>query len=386
MSNSKLLFWEVHNFMSFDYGKCCFDENGIVTIFGYNDSGKSALLRALDVCFYNRFEKSQVSFIKSGTDYFRVLAVFSDGVSILRDKYKNGQSLYEMYKDGDLIFSTKQGSTLTSIKQVPEPIAMYLDLLRSDDLYINSRSCFEKQFLVQTSGSENYKCLNVLLRSQELSLATECLNADKNKLGNEIQGTQSRIDILSDTVKSTPKIDEDTIKSIDSLESTLDTCLETSSYLGTIKDVMDNIKSIVVYPELSSLDLSQVSLLSSLLDKLIDLSKIPTDLPALTSLDSSRLDYLISMQTIVDKLGTILDSPVLDYVSTLRLDYLEAIGDYIGELMSYSTTISLAEESLVTLQSESKELESLLKEYNIKSMKCPHCSHIIEYTEEGVIQ
>lgn len=48
---SKLVAWEVWNFMSIKHGKVEFDERNIINIKGYNDSGKSAMLRALDVLF-----------------------------------------------------------------------------------------------------------------------------------------------------------------------------------------------------------------------------------------------------------------------------------------------------------------------------------------------
>ena len=105
---SKLVSWEVWNFMSLAHAKAEFDEKGIINFKGYNDSGKSAMLTALKVLMCNTNPQKQVGFIQDDKEYFRVLASFDDNVQILRDKYINGQSLYEMYKDGQCIFSTKQ--------------------------------------------------------------------------------------------------------------------------------------------------------------------------------------------------------------------------------------------------------------------------------------
>ena len=97
---SKILFWEVWNFMSIEHGKAEFDEQNIINFKGYNDSGKSAMLTALKVAITNSNPTKQVSFIQDDKEFFRVLIVFDDGITILRDKYLNGQSLYEMYKGG----------------------------------------------------------------------------------------------------------------------------------------------------------------------------------------------------------------------------------------------------------------------------------------------
>ena len=144
---SRLIKWEVFNFMSIEHGECEFDDKNIVNLKGYNDSGKSAMLRALDVLMSNMSPQKQVEFIQDDKDFFRIIAYFDDGVSILRDKYINGQSLYEMYKDGTVIFSTKVGNALARVSEVPEPIRNYLGLIQYDNTVLNSRSCFEKSCL-----------------------------------------------------------------------------------------------------------------------------------------------------------------------------------------------------------------------------------------------
>ena len=89
---SKISFWEVWNFMSIAHGKAEFDDRNIINFKGYNDSGKSAMLTALKVAITNSNPTKQVSFIQDDKEYFRVLIQFDDGVTILRDKYLNGQS------------------------------------------------------------------------------------------------------------------------------------------------------------------------------------------------------------------------------------------------------------------------------------------------------
>lgn len=178
----RMLYWEAWNFMSIEHGKCEFDDRNIVNLKGYNDSGKSAMLQALKVLISNSNPTKQIGFIQDDKDYFRVVAAFEDGVMILRDKYVNGQSLYEMYKDNQLIYTSKSGNALTRITEVPKPIADYLGLIMYDGTCLNARACFEKQIGVQTTGSENYKMFNTVLKSEEIATASALLNNDRNKI------------------------------------------------------------------------------------------------------------------------------------------------------------------------------------------------------------
>lgn len=183
--------WEVWNFMCIAHGVVEFDESNIVNIKGYNDSGKSALFRALDVLFFNKWAHEQAQFIKDGEEYFRVTAQFDDGVTLLRDKYLNGQSLYEMYKGNECVYSTKVNGVLSKVTEVPEPIALYLNMID----YLNSRSCFQKQFLVQTTGRENDQACSEILHSEEVTSAGNMVNADKNKLIGDINALSAKADV-----------------------------------------------------------------------------------------------------------------------------------------------------------------------------------------------
>ena len=122
---SRMLYFEVWNFMSIEHARCDFDEHNIIHLVGYNDSGKSSMLVALRCLLSNAFATKQVTFIQDDKDYFRVVCVFDDGIRILRDKYINGQSLYEMYKGGQLIFTTRSGKPLPRVWEDPWRLGMF---------------------------------------------------------------------------------------------------------------------------------------------------------------------------------------------------------------------------------------------------------------------
>lgn len=168
-----------------------FHPEGILNIKGFNDSGKSALLIATGVCLLNAYPRDQKSFIREGTDFFRVVCRFADGVSIIREKYADGRSLYEMVSESDgILYTTRSGDMLTNVEGVPAPIEKYLGLFADGTFYLNMRRRTDPMLLVNTSGSENFTMLNSVLKTAELSEAAKDASNQANVLANELSDKQ----------------------------------------------------------------------------------------------------------------------------------------------------------------------------------------------------
>ena len=220
---SKILGLELENFMSIKEAKLVFDETNILNLKGYNDSGKSAITRALDVLLFDSYKRAQKNFITHGEHYFRIKLHFDDGVTIVRDKYLNGSSLYEMYSEGQLIFSTKVGNTLTQVKDVPLEIREYLAMTEtSEGNYLNSQSIYDKQFLIQTTGSENVELLNGVLKLKETGLATTAIKNDINQLSSSINGLLADIESIKISLERYEDLDEGFIILLSDLDSKYD--------------------------------------------------------------------------------------------------------------------------------------------------------------------
>ncbi|RKW48284.1 MAG: hypothetical protein D8B41_00145, partial [Porphyromonas sp.] len=58
-AQSKIVSIELENFMAIKNAILTFDESNIINLKGYNDSGKSAITRALDVLFFNSYKNAQ---------------------------------------------------------------------------------------------------------------------------------------------------------------------------------------------------------------------------------------------------------------------------------------------------------------------------------------
>lgn len=382
LKESKLLYWEVYNFMSLTHAKIEFDEQGIVNILGYNGSGKSSSLRALEVNMYNRYPQSQLSFIQSGKDYFRVMSVWSDGVVIIKDKYLNGQGLYEMWKGDKCLYSSKQNGVLTKIADVPACIQEYLNLVKLDDGYLNSRSCFEKQFLAQTTGSENYSSLNIILKSEELSMAGSLVNADRNKLASDISVADTELSVLRGQYKEGIEITEELIATLKSHDELLDLCEQQLSSVGSVVSASEKIAEIADIPQLYQVDTNQLALLDAILTDIEQLKSIK-DIPALKTVSTEQLDLINTLVSSEKQLQGIPDLPVVRSVNSEELDALETVIRCIATFKDNEVEISNINTQLIKLDKESKDIEARIKDYGIKTVRCKNCGALVEVGGDG---
>lgn len=404
---SLLKYWTVENFMSIAKAKCEFDETNIINIKGYNDSGKSAMLRALDVLFYNIKPKAQVNFIKDDCDYFRVVAYFDDGVTIMRDKYINGQSLYEMYKDDQLLYTTKVNGVLSRVTKVPDVIEEYLGLLSYDDILLNSRSCFEKQFLVQTSGSENHGVLNSVLKSEELAVAGSLLNNDKNALNAEISGIDSQISTYKELYAKGKDFTDELVSGLELLDEGIDYAEQRQGLLNKMKRTSAEMSSIPVYGEVESVDLTRLNSILGLLGIQRKQSEINVscEVPNVDTAKLRSLRGIIGIKSDCEKLGvSSCEVPVIDMS---RLSLLRGVRDLTasvskdvhpevpvvdgsrfkmlsGVLKSYKAWQKM-KEGMDAIESEvsevMSELDSVVKQSGSRFVKCSNCGSYTEVIE-----
>ena len=380
---SNIISWEVWNFQSIEHGKCEFDERNIINLKGYNDSGKSAMLNALKVALCNANPTKQVGFIQDDKDYFRVLVTFSDGVQILRDKYINGQSLYEMYKDGKCVFSTKNGNALTKVSDVPQPIADYLGLIMYDGACLNARACFEKQIGVQTSGSENYKMFNTVLKSEEIATASTLLNNDKNKLASDISATDYDLQAQKNLLGTSGKITEDMVVFLKEHDAELDKLEANASELIAICNIYNGMISIPVIPEIASIDMSQVSELANIERLIKELNGVVIT-PEVTAIDTVRLTELANIVSLNNALAQISVAPELATISDTQLNDLLIISNMVSTLAELDKEISDADKRISDTAIELEKLQKELANHGVKMVKCPGCGQIFDPEQQHV--
>ena len=339
MAYSKLKSIEVQNFMSYEAAKLTFDESGILNIKGYNDSGKSALLRAIMVCLSNINKTVQSKWIREGADYFRVVLNFDDGVSIIRDKYKNGQSLYEMYKDKKKIYSTKQGNKLSKVDDVPQPIQDYIGLCNTDTGCLNYQSCTDKMLLVETTGSENYMMMNEVLKTDEIVAAQKMMRYDRSAVNNNIQEDEASINALNLRKEQYIGYDDTLLESLKEKNEELKGSSERKDSLDKNIEMIEEMKSIVIPPEVSSIDAEKLAGIRDIKDTLNKFNSIIIN-PEISTLD---IDKLAELKYLKDTLGELNSIKVSPQLSNIEVENLKDLQEILGLLQEIKQLPDLVE-------------------------------------------
>ena len=377
---SKILGLELENFMSIKEAKLVFDETNILNLKGYNDSGKSAITRALDVLLFDSYKRAQKNFITHGEHYFRIKLHFDDGVTIVRDKYLNGSSLYEMYSEGQLVFSTKVGNTLTQVKDVPLEIREYLAMTEtSEGNYLNSQSIYDKQFLIQTTGSENVELLNGVLKLKETGLATTAIKNDINQLSSSINGLLADIESIKISLERYEDLDEGFILLLSDLDSKYDEVERKYNQLIDVENLLSDMVELPLgIPDLPLIDGSLYSSLLGVASSVEELAKIK-DIPTVDVISyNSYLELLklAELQNSYKNVNTyILDIPIIDFS---RLNTLKILGNSFKELADISNTISSLTERSEELENESLQIQDYARENGISISKCDNCGALVQ--------
>lgn len=371
---SKLKAIEVRNFMSIADARLEFDDTNIISICGYNDSGKSALTRLLEIMFYNAYSQDQASFIKDGADYWGCSLEFDDGVEYNRYKYADGKSEYELKKDGEVLFTNRspQG-VLFAMDKVPDQIEGYLGVIsvKDDSMSekLNVRRNTDKLFLINTTGGENYKMLNTILRSDLLAAASKKLSQDRNSLQSEASVKSTLRDTLISEINGLHICREDKLQELEEETKKLEGLNRRLEYLQDIMTEYEKIQKIVIPEELKAIDSSRLAEIEAL----YSLSKTASVVipPECTIIDISRLEALEEMKRLSAMINVSI-TPECKIVDTER--YKDIIGiceAYNNLYQMYNDVDNIERELNVT----KVELENLAKQYNFKI--CQNCGTVV---------
>lgn len=207
MSISKIKKVRIKNFMSIEEDELEFDDSNVIVLKGYNNSGKSAVIKAIEVALFGKYENKQIAFIRDGENFFHIEVVFDDGITLVREKHASGKSLYEMYKGKDLIYTTKQGDAIAKVNGVPEDIQTYVAATTMGEGYLNTANGNEPMLLTDTTGGENFKAISDILKAEELSRALNAVRTDIKENQNEINYLRARRERVEEWFNSNPDID-----------------------------------------------------------------------------------------------------------------------------------------------------------------------------------
>ena len=369
---SKIISLKIENFMSIKNGIIEFDDSNIISLCGYNDSGKSAITRLMEVMLYNAYSTDQVKFITDGEDYWLGELVFSDGVVYTRRKYADGKSLWELTKGDKVLFTNKlPNGTYAAMGDTPEVIERYLGVIQ-DELTgeeLNVRRNTDKLFLINTSGGDNYKILNSVLRSDVLSSASKTLNEDKNKLNAEVTEKKTIQGVLQEQYDSYDVAPKEELDEVHTYISNLEESKGRITRLSLIMEENQRKHSIALYDTLTPVDTSRLEDLQDIME--LAGQKNIAIYDSVDKIDVARLVELRNIMELSKKLSnTTYDK--LEKVDVDRIKDLKNLAEVLNTLLVTRKNYNRVSKQLNDTRTQ---LLRLSQEHGLKV--CHNCGSIV---------
>lgn len=382
---SKIKSIELINFMGFLKAKAVVDESGSLNFKGYNSSGKSAFLTSMAVALMNAFPAKHVKYIHHGKDYFRIIISFDDGVILVRDKYKNGQSLYELYRGEKKVYSSKVGDKLTRVDDVPEVIQNYLGLIKTEIGYLNYQVRRDPLWLVETKGSENYYTLNEVLKSVEIAQANALLNIDKNTLNGDITIVEGEYNALRGQLVSMGSCGEALLGRLYDKQNGVNKLWERYDALKTVENTLNELKGIIIPPEVERVSNERYVAVSGIGRVLSEINSIKYFDGTVGIIDTGRADAIQGIAKAVGDLSGIhYFKEEIQGISGLEEQRdLEGIVSIISQLSEALVESRKLKETFETCESERDALMAEAKKQGILFTVCKNCGTMLEVKQNG---
>lgn len=381
-AHSRLTEVRVENFMSIEKADITFDDRNIITIKGYNDSGKSALLKAVRVLLEDWRKTKQKYFIKDEKQYFRITGIFDDGVKLVRMKYRNGQSLYEMTKDGQEIYTNKSGRTLLTVREMPPIIRKYLDMSIYNGRAIYAQSCNESYALVETTGTENYKMLGEASDDGTLLRSVLAVKEKTKENNAHVQEVGIRLDQAEYTINNL-KTDDEVIETLKGLDKTSDRTNESARLLKGILSMIEELTNLHVSPYIPDIEHPErMSELAKIEGYIAELSK--ARVPYIENIhEINRRDEIDSIKSILNRVLNWQATPYIEEVDYRLAQDLAEICDLATKCKHEEEQIAKLERSKKIMESQAETLERDCLNEGLRMTKCPNCGFMYPVYKVG---
>lgn len=368
---SRLVGFGARDFMALGDVYIPFGESGIVNLVGYNDSGKSAFTKIIEVLMYDAYSTEQGKFIHDLADNFVVQADFDDGVCIRKIKHRNGKSVWEMTKGDEMLFTNQLSDGVMAMSGVPDIIKQYFGGVEDEFTgeQLNVRRNTDKLFLIHTSGGDNYKIINSILRADVLAESVKMLNEDRNKLSAEVSNITNSVYTLKQELAGVQVIDDEYESEISTMMEKLRVSKDREILCLNVVNQLAEYNSIEVYDELQMVDMSRLTELELILQ-----DKENASVPIYDECPVIDMERLTLLETILE---TRLDLDIAIYdevqvVDSSRLDELMQMGSLYKELNSITSSLTATEKEL---EDTHNELHQLAIDHDLKI--CPNCKTFV---------
>lgn len=366
--DSRLIWYKVKNFAAFSNEVINFPEDkAILKINGYNDTGKSALLRGLSMLLLGRYQRDQQKFVKDGEDYFELSVGFNDGVELFMRRYakRAGSGVfYELRKDGKVLYTTREGKALTAAKTIPDCFTRYLRLVTTKVADLNYRDRNDAPLLTGTSAKDNNEALNDVLKFSAVSDATEALRKNINDLNgqyNNVLGSYNAMESLKLQYRNA------TQERVDDAKALLDDVKKVGERRKKLAEMMSLLDGVDIHAESRNKDYSALeNSAEGLGERLSGIKTIESQVEAGYSAHVAALAFgdLSDLDEKAGRVGGKFTS--LQALFTAYNQYHRAYKEQLA-----------AEEGIKPLQEKLDKINEEIKQRGGTLVKCPNCGQTI---------
>lgn len=370
ISNMTML--RIENFMSIKEADIDISDS-IIDLCGYNDSGKSAIQKALEILMYDSYSTKQVRFIKNGESYFHIKLEFDDGVSVSKTKLKDGTNIWELTKDNQIIYTNKVGKAYAAVNGVPAPIADYMMVLKDDNTKekLNVRKKDDKLFLIQTTGGENYKVLNEILKADVLANASKMMNEDRLKLQAELIRVSTKYDTLKEEYEDIHCVSEENLNDFESKADNLVALNDRYKDLSKIANYRRDISKFGTKPKLEIINLEKMKGIYDIAryGKIASISIKPE----VNNVSDERLKDIRGIVNQRRKLDDYDIGDKVDTVDTSRLQDIVKLAKLFNEIYAHNNVIKKID---VEVKKAKDEANKIITENNLRV--CKNCGALVD--------
>lgn len=366
----------VENFMSIENGLVEFDESNIICLCGYNDSGKSAFTEAIEILFYDSYAREQAAFIQDGKEYFKITMEFTDGVSICKTKYRTGNSVWELKQAGTMLYTNQLDGAVASVDKVPDAIEKYLGVIFDEytQSLLNVRRNRDKLLLVGTTGGDNYKIFNSILKSDLLAETSKRLNADKNKLSTECNNKANSLQTIANEIDCMNCASEESLESLNTMLIEVAELSDRVTMLEEIERHLNTVKEYVDWGEIQPISVESFLLLDEI-KRLYGIISEPI-YEECTLVDTTRLNELAIIKAEMEKVKGIDIVPEIDVsVNTMLIERYNALNTLLAMGQDVSRAVSEVAEIEGDLAQTQNILQNYADKYNYKI--CHNCGTVV---------
>jgi DNA repair protein SbcC/Rad50 len=167
-------------------------------LIGIGNVGKSAIIRALNLLFYNKWDKSWVTL---GTTHCTITATLVDGTTLVRKKGNKVNEYTIIYADGKVEKYENFGTTIPSaIQNILKIFA--IELPGGEEIKLNLHSQFDLPLLKSVSPADKAKLFGQLSGLDILDSVSQELASDKNKAQSAVRLREEELEQVNKKLES----------------------------------------------------------------------------------------------------------------------------------------------------------------------------------------